>query len=64
MSIILQGLKTNKLMSQGYSFSTRVLIHYNTLKMNFGRGMLRVDFVRNALRTILGRDILRTPEDN
>ena len=64
MSIILQGLKTTKLMSQGYSFSARVLIHYNTLKMNFSRNMLRMDFVRGLLKTIASRNILRTPEDD
>ena len=62
MSIITQGLKTNKLMSQGYSFGTRVFMHYNTLRVNFARWLLRMNFARNLLRTILGRGILRTPE--
>ena len=50
MSIILQGLKTTKLMSQGYSFGVRALTHYNTLRINFSRNALRVNFLRNILR--------------
>ena len=57
--IITQGLKSAKLITQGYSFTIRQLIPYKRLRIDFSRQILQMLFSRDKLKMDFSRKLLQ-----